>query len=190
MNQILENRKDYLNQKKKYSVLFYASFFLVICIIILFSWKKYYENNISKISNATNKSYSISRLYSNNTNANITTNNNKVTIIGTIKIPKINISYPIFSEYSDDLLKISVCKLYGPNINSIGNFCIIGHNYNNGIFFSDLYLLNEGDVIDIYDAESNIISYYIYDIYEINADDLNYLTQETNREKRNHINHL
>lgn len=190
MNQILKNRKDNLKKKNQYSILFYVSFFIVICIIIYLSYKKYSEYNISKISDITNKSYSITRLYSNSKNLNITSNNTQIKIIGTIKIPKINISYPIFSEYSDDLLKISVCKLYGPNINSIGNFCIIGHNYNNGTFFSDLYLLNKDDVIDIYDAESNIISYYIYDIYEINADDLNYLTQETKRKKRNYINHL
>lgn len=190
MNQILENRKDNLQKKKRYKLQFYASFFLVICIIIYFSWKKYSESNISKVSDATNKSYSITRLYSNEKNSNFTTNNNQISIIGTIKIPKLNISYPIFSEYSDVLLKISVCKFYGPDINAVGNFCIIGHNYNNGDFFSDLYKLNINDVIDIYDINSNIISYYIYDIYEVDADDLNYLDQNTNRRKRSYFNYL
>lgn len=190
MNQILENRKNILKKKKRYSVLFYISFFLIICIIIYFSWKKYSENKISKISNSTNKSYSITRLYSNTSSTNITSNNKQTSIIGTIKIPKINISYPIFSEYSEELLKISVCKFYGPDLNTSGNLCIIGHNYNNGNFFSNLYQLTLNDAIDIYDINSNKFSYYIYIIFEINADNLNYLDQNTNRKKRNNFNYL
>lgn len=190
MNQILVNKKDNLKRKKRYLFLFYTSFLLVICITIYFSWKRYSENIFSKSSDATNRSYSITRLYSNSTNSNITTNNKKTTIIGTIKIPKINISYPIFSEYSDELLKISVCKFYGPDINTEGNLCIIGHNYSNGDFFSNLYTLTLDDVINIYDSNSNKFSYYIYEFYEVNADDLKYLSQDTNRKKRNHFNYL
>ena len=129
-------------------------------------------------------------MYSNSTNTNITTNRNQTTIIGTIKIPKINISYPIFSEYSDELLKISVCKFYGPDINTVGNLCIIGHNYNNGDFFSDLYKLDPNDVIDIYDLNSNKVSYSIYKIYEVDANDLKYLDQNTNRKEGNNISYL
>ena len=131
MNQILENKKDKIKNKKRYNIQFYTSLFVIICTIIYFSHKKYTVNNFSKISDVTNKSYSITRLYSNEINSNYTTNKTQVSILGTIKIPKLDISYPIFSEYSDELLKISVCKFYGPEINSTGNFCIIGHNYNN-----------------------------------------------------------
>lgn len=190
MNQILQNKKDKLQNRKRYNIQFYVSFFITIGILIYSSWKKYDENNLSKISEATNKSYSITRLYSNEVNSNYTTNKTQVSIIGTIKIPKLDISYPIFSQYSDGLLKISVCKFYGPDVNTIGNLCIIGHNYNNGDFFSDLYKLSMNDIIDIYDINSKLISYYIYSIYEVNADDLNYLDQNTNRKQRNYFNYL
>ena len=190
MNQILENRKNNLKKKKKYLGLFYVSLLLVFCIIIYFSWKRYSENIFSKTSDATNKSYNITRLYSNSTNTKVTTNNNQTSIIGTIKIPKISISYPIFSEYSDELLKISVCKFYGPDLNTPGNLCIIGHNYNNGDFFSDLYKLNHDDIIEIYNLNSKVTSYYIYDIFEIDADNLTYLDQNTHRGKRNYFNYL
>lgn len=190
MNQILENRRIRLIKKKRYTVQFYISFFIIVFIIIYFSWKKYSENNVSKISDATTKSYNLTRLYSNETNSNFIANNNEALIIGTIKIPKINISYPIFSEYSDELLKISVCKFYGPDINAVGNLCIIGHNYNNGNFFSDLYLLEVNDVIDIYDLNSNVTSYYIYEIYEVEPNNLDYLSQDTKRKKRTYFNYL
>lgn len=183
MNQILENRKSRLFKRKKYIVQFCISFFIIIFIIIYFSWKKYLESNVSKISNTTKKSYNITRLYSNNIKQNIIANDNTVTVIGTIEIPKINISYPIFSEYSDELLKISVCKLYGSDINVVGNLCIIGHNYNNGDFFSDLYKLNINDIINIYNLNSDAVSYSIYKTYEINPDNLDYLSQDTNGKK-------
>lgn len=183
MNQILENRKSRLFKRKKYIVQFCISFFIIIFIIIYFSWKKYLESNVSKISNTTTKSYNITRLYSNNIKQNIIANDNTVTVIGTIEIPKINISYPIFLEYSDELLKISVCKLYGADINTVGNLCIIGHNYNNGDFFSDLYKLNINDIINIYSLNSDAVSYSIYKIYEINPDNLDYLSQDTNGKK-------
>lgn len=181
MNQILENQKIKLQKKRKYLLQFCISLVSGICIVIYLSYRKISDINFSKISNVTNKSYNITRLYSNNINSNFITNETTLSVIGTIKIPKLNLSYPIFSEYSDQLLKISVCKFYGPNINSVGNLCIIGHNYNNGNLFSDLYKLSINDIIEIYDENSNVFSYYIYTIYEVNADDLNYLNQETNR---------
>ena len=181
MNQILENKRNKLQKKKHYSLQLCLSLLFVICSVIYFSYKKYSEINFAKISNVTNKSYNITRLYSNRSNSNLTTNETRISIIGTIKISKLNLSYPIFSEYSDELLKISVCKFYGPDINTVGNFCIIGHNYNNGNFFSNLYKLNINDVINIYDTNLNVISYEIYKIYEVIADDLSYLNQSTNR---------
>lgn len=181
MNQILENQKLRLQKKRHYNLQFYISLVFTICIIIFLSYKKINEIKFSKMSNVTAKSYNITRLYSNSINSNLTTNKADFSIIGTIKIPKLNLSYPIFSEYSDELLKLSVCKFYGPELNSAGNLCIIGHNYNNGNLFSDLYKLSINDVIDIYDTNSNTISYKIYKIYEVNEDNLSYLDQNTNR---------
>lgn len=181
MNQILENKKVRLQKKKHYKLQFYIFLAFAICIVIYLLYVKINEIKFSKISNVMVKGYNITRLYSNSINSNLTTNETEFSIIGTIKIPKLNLSYPIFSEYSDELLKISVCKFYGPNINSVGNLCIIGHNYNNGNLFSNLYKLTLNDSIDIYDANSNIVSYYIYQIYEVNDNDLSYLDQNTNR---------
>ena len=179
MNQILQNKKDKLQNKKRYSFQFYVSFFVIICIITYFLYKKHTENNFSKISDATNKSYSITQLYSNEINSNYTTNKAQVSIIGTIKIPKLDISYPIFSEYSDELLKISVCKFYGPEINAIGNLCIIGHNYNNGLFFGKNKRLKIGEKIYITDLEGNRVEYTIYNKYTTPESDTSYITRQT-----------
>lgn len=190
MNQILKNKKLQSQKKMQYNFQFYISLLVAICIIFYLSYKKYTEIKFSKMSNATTKSYNITRLYSNSLNSSLITNKTEIFVIGTIKIPKINLSYPIFSDYSDELLRMSVCKFYGPDINSVGNLCIIGHNYNNGNLFSDLYKLTINDIIEIYDINSNIVSYYIYDIYEVNANNLNYLNQETNRRETNNFSYM
>lgn len=190
MNQILENKKSKLQKRRRYNLLFYSSLLLITGIIFYFSYKKISELNFSKVSNTTKRAYNLTHLYSNNISSNLITNNTKISVIGTIKIPKLNLSYPIFSEYSEELLKISVCKFYGPELNSVGNLCIIGHNYNNGNLFSDLYKLSINDIIDIFDTSSNIVSYKIYKIYEVEANNLSYLDQNTNRRKRNNFSYL
>ena len=68
-------------------------------------------------------------------------------VIGKLTIPKLNINSPVINETTDELLKIAPTKYAGPNPNEVGNFCIIGHNYKNDQFFSNLSILEIGDKI-------------------------------------------
>lgn len=106
--------------------------------------------------------FEITKIYSNNSNYttnSLTSDNektfqyesNQFSIIGTITIAKINISYPILSDISKELLKISPCRFYGPMPNEKGNLCIAAHNYKNNTFFSNLSKLEIGDIIEISD---------------------------------------
>lgn len=74
--------------------------------------------------------------------------------------------------YSDELLKISPCKFYGPLPGKSGNLCIAGHNYDNDKFFSKISSLSVNDEIIIYDNSNNKFSYFVSDIYEVSSDDL------------------
>jgi len=71
------------------------------------------------------------------------------TTVGTMKIPKINFEYPILEKMSTQSLATSVVALYpsGDNINQPGNTVIVGHNYRNGLFFSNLKKLSVGDKV-------------------------------------------
>ena len=100
-------------------------------------------------------------------------------IIGLIRINKINIEYPIISEFSKELLKIGPCKFYGPQPNTVGNLCIAGHNYNNQNGFSRLKDLQLDDSIFILDLYGNNIEYSIYKTYETSYQDLSCLEQNT-----------
>lgn len=72
----------------------------------------------------------------------------------------------------------------------MGNLCIVGHNYNDSTFFSDLYKLNIADIIYIYDEKNRKITFEVYKIYEVNPDDVRCLSQKTNRKNRTHFNYL
>ena len=55
--------------------------------------------------------------------------------------------YPILSEENEELLKVSLCKYWGPNPNTIGNYCIVGHNYKSGKMFGKLSRAEIGDEV-------------------------------------------
>lgn len=100
--------------------------------------------------------------------------------IATINIPKINVNYPILSETTTELLKISPCKFWGADPNQVGNFCIVGHNYRNSLFFSKVPTLEYGDIIEITDLSGKTVQYSVYNKYIVNPDDTTCTTQLTN----------
>lgn len=100
--------------------------------------------------------------------------------IATINIPKINVNYPILSETSTELLKISPCKFWGADPNQVGNFCIVGHNYRNSLFFSKVPTLEYGDIIEITDLSGKTVKYSVYDIYVVDPDNTACTSQLTN----------
>lgn len=163
MNQILEVNKKKNNQI--YKIQLFVSLILIVIFIILFLITKYNKEINEKTSNILLKKYTVSKLYDN-------TSEDLNEIIGIIEIPKINISYPIFSNFTDDLLKISPCRINGSMPNSITNLSIAGHNYDNGKFFSNLKNLNLNDEIYIYDSSMKKFIYKITDLYEVEENDL------------------
>lgn len=108
------------------------------------------------------------------------------TTVAVINIPKLNITYPII--YSDntsektieDLLKISITKYWGPEANKPGNFCMVGHNYHNKRFFSNISKLENGDAIYITDKSNKTLEYKVYANYIIEPTDLKCTSQLTN----------
>ena len=110
----------------------------------------------------------------------------KYTTVAVIEIPKIKVTYPvIYSQNAsaktiEELLKISVVKYWGPEPNTQGNFCIVGHNYHNKKFFSKVSTLKKGDVIYLTDTNNKTVKYEVYDNYVVEPDDLKCTSQLTN----------
>lgn len=108
---------------------------------------------------------------------------------GKIEIPKIKVDYPILSgetkseQETEALLKMSPIKFHGPEINEIGNYCIVGHNYRNSKFFSKVPTLQNGDIIKITDMTGKVVEYSIYTKYNVVPSDTTCLDQRTNEKK-------
>lgn len=188
MNQILETKlKSKSKTEKKHKILkfqFYLSILLIIILSTYIGYTKLQLNNQEKYSQSVLENYGITKLYSNyfeNNNTNLYENSS---IIGIIEIKKINLYYPIFSTYNDELLKIAPCRFYGPYPGELGNLCIIGHNYDNNKFFSQISSLKNDDEIIIYNNLNKTFSYLVTDVYEIDSTDFSpvYLFDKTKRQ--------
>ncbi len=101
-------------------------------------------------------------------------------VLGQIEIPKTNISYPILEKATAKSLDSSVVKLYGVDINQVGNVVIIGHNYRNGLFFSNNKKLEIGDDIYITGLEDVKEKYIVYNKFETTPEDTSFYSRDTN----------
>ena len=99
---------------------------------------------------------------------------------GTIRIERLDIDYPVLTETSEDLLKISLNKYWGPAPNQIGNYCVVGHNYKNKKMFGRLSEAVNGDIIEVEDLSGNVVTYSVYDKYVVEPDDTSCTSQLTN----------
>ncbi len=116
------------------------------------------------------------------TNTYTATDGTKYSTEAVVSIPSIDISYPVLTETSDDLLEISVNKYFGPNPNEIGNYCIVGHNYRNGKMFGRLSELENGDVVELQDLSGRTVKYKVYNRYVVKPTDTRCTSQKYCRE--------
>lgn len=175
MNQILSTKlksNKNINKKHFFKFQFILSIILIFLLIVVFVFYINSLNKKQKISNNLISNYNIYKLYSNQVEENVNDTSNENNLFGIIEIPKINIYYPIFSETTEEFLKIAPCKFYGNSLDLNDNICIAGHNYNNSLFFSNINNLSPDDVILIYNNTGKKYIYYVFDIYEVKSSDL------------------
>lgn len=98
---------------------------------------------------------------------------------GTMEIPKINFKYPVLEKVTKKSIETSVAILYGSGLNQPGNTVIVGHNYRNGLFFSNNKKLQNGDKIYITDNSGTKMTYTIYNKFETTPEDTSFYTRDT-----------
>lgn len=105
-------------------------------------------------------------------------------VIGTVKIPAIEIEYPILDidtynpEETKEPMKFSIVKYWGGQVNDYGNLSIAGHNNYDGTMFGKTKKLKIGDIVELTDLKKQSIKYKIYDIFVTNPDDVTILQTE------------
>lgn len=101
-------------------------------------------------------------------------------MIGTITISKTDVNLPILAKVSKESIEASVAKQYGADLNQPGNVVIIGHNFRNGLFFSNNKKLEVGDKIKIKDRNGTTLTYTIYSKFETDEGDASFYDRDTN----------
>lgn len=176
MNQILATKlknEKYIKRNVKKKI--FKIQILVSIVVIFWLYGKtlldnYNRYELEKITKSIEKNLKVSEIY------NVEKQSKEQELyFGKISIPKINLEYTIFNNFSEELMKISPCKFYGVGIGEKGNICIAGHNYNDKRFFGRLFELEKNDIIKLSTLDNKTYIYKIYDIYEANENDLSCL---------------
>lgn len=113
------------------------------------------------------------------TQTHVTSTGAEYTSEARLEIKSLGIDYPVLSEQSDELLKISLNKYWGPKPNEIGNYCIVGHNYKNGKMFGKLNQIQNGDVVYLTDTSGRTLQYTVYNKYIVDPNDRSCTSQLT-----------
>ena len=110
-------------------------------------------------------------------------NGEKYTVVAILNIPSLNINYTVLSDTSEELLKISLNKFWGPDANEVGNFVIAGHNYRNKTYFGKLSEIEIDDIVELTDSTGRTLAYSVYDTYYVDPKDVSCTSQLTNGKK-------
>lgn len=177
MNQILLTKLKKKN-KKIFKMQFIISIIIIIGISLYYFRENREKNNLEELSKILNRNMEFSKMY------NIEKQKLEEPIyFGKIIIEKMDIDYPVFNEFNEDLLKIAPCKFYGGNIGESGNICIAGHNYNDNRFFSRLGEINLKDEVKIIDLNEKEYIYTVFDIFEIEETNVNRVLRKTKKKE-------
>lgn len=211
MNQILITEKLYVTPelKKKKKIYQFAFFISIICVFMLSSYYIYAEYDRNKSEEVSqeilagiddtiiNEDDGILRVAleeddqeqdviiekQNNENKYVTQSGQYYTTEAVLNIPSLGINYPVLSETSEELLKISLNKFWGPSPNEVGNYCIVGHNYKNKKMFGKLSEIKNGDIVELTDNSGKTVKYTVYNKYVVEPDDVSCTSQLTNGNK-------
>ena len=164
MNQIIVE-KNRINKKVKLLFIFQFYISFIFIIILFFYWLN--------ISRKRKESEYISNIITSNAKLNSIFSSRRDNIyFARIAISKINLDYFIYNNCSEELLKILPCKYSGPELGEYGNICILGHNYFNGRFFSDISKLKNDDEIVLYGFNNDLYKYIVYEKLEVKLEDI------------------
>ena len=213
MNQILITEKVYVTPELKRKKAMYKVFFFIsiLCVIALSSYYIYAEydrdkneeisheilagivdqttikkdDGILKVvleDEEVNEAVTENNEQSNNQSYQASNGETYVTE-ATLNIPALGINYPVLSETSEELLKVSLNKFWGPAPNEVGNYCIVGHNYTNKKMFGKLAEIENGNTVELTSTNGEVVTYVVYNKYIVEPDDVACTSQLTNGQR-------
>ena len=167
-------------KNKVYKVIYILLIIALIIVVILIAGKELTSRNNEKLNQEVLSEFN-----------NITDTNqigeltlNGYDVIGKVKIPKIDIEYPILNletsnpEETKVPMRYGIIKYWGGNVNDYGNLSIAGHNNYSGTMFGKTKNLEIGDIVELTDLTNRTIQYKINDIFITDPNDVSILKTE------------
>lgn len=167
-------------ENKVYKVIYFLLIIALIVVVILIARKELTSRNNENLNKEVLSEFN-----------NITNTNqigkltlNGYDVIGKVKIPKIDIEYPILNletsnpEETKVPMRYGIVKYWGGNVNDYGNLSIAGHNNYNGTMFGKTKNLEIGDIVELTDLTNRTIQYKINDIFITDPNDVSILKTE------------
>ena len=113
MNQILQVP---INNRYKifFKIELYISLIILFILSLYFLFLNFKGKNETSFNRSLTQHYSIAKLYSSIDFEYDEKDINNPYIIGLLEIPSLELELPVISEINDDLLKLSVCRFFGP----------------------------------------------------------------------------
>lgn len=185
MNQILETKQKNKKLFRLFKLQFIISFVALIILFMYISRENKLKAKEKEITNIVNINAKITTIFKDeNINENLENNvyENEIYLCK-LKIKKISLEYFVYNSYSEELLKILPCKFYGVSLGEYGNICIIGHNYFDNRFFSNLNKLGINDEIILEDLQGKEYKFYVYDIREIDDNNIDEIIKSVSNKK-------
>lgn len=209
MNQILVNEKVYVTPKLKRKKIFYKTMFIlsVLIVLVLIIYLIYSEydrrkgeaiskdilGNIADVDTTVINDDTLVVALNDNieevhpkqldkfNTVYKTDSGREYKVDSILNIPSLEIKYPVLSESTDELLKISLNKFWGGEPNSVGNYCVVGHNYDGkDIFFGKLNKIQNGDIVELEDKTGKVLQYKVYNKFIVQPTDVACTSQITN----------
>ena len=169
-----------MNKLKKYKIILACLIIAIIIISVLVSIK--YMKEYATETEAEEVIESINEKFKNIDSDKVTTEIdeeiNGYKVIGIIKIPKIDLEYPILETTTVETLNLSITKFWGKEINEIGNVTLAGHNNLSGVKFGKIKKLKVGDIIELTDIQNVTLKYEIFKTYVIDPNDISCILPE------------
>lgn len=135
MNQIIctsncdlnENASSNSHKKHFFQIQFFSLVSISLLALSYYGYSRYELMQKEKFSREIMENLKITRLYSSSSDYHALPVHNQVyfyegnafSVIGSIQIEKLEIDYPILADLSQDLLKVSPCRFYGPMPNEM-----------------------------------------------------------------------
>lgn len=111
-------------QKRFFKIQFFILSIISFSVLIYYMCFRYDLYNNEKVSQSILDSIELSKIYGDYTAKNLNQEivfyeNGSFSVIGSIEIKSIDITYPVISDINKEHLKISPCRFYGPMPNEV-----------------------------------------------------------------------